>query len=190
MEPQPTPSQPTRPIFIISAGILIGLLLAALLLLLNSRPAGKPVLLLPSATPANIVIDVSGAVVNPGLYEMPPGSRVAEAIQAAGGCTADAQIASINQAGYLLDGQQVFVPGSGQTSLPLSTIGTTTVININTAGVPELATLPGIGESRAADIISYRQNNGAFDTIEDIMNVPGIGPGIFGQIQDSITTGH
>ena len=187
MESQPATPPTTRLIITISIGVMIGLLLSAVILIVSGRPRGTAVVLLPSATPGNILVDVSGAVNAPGLYEVSPGSRVADAVKAAGGLSSDAQMTNLNLASPLQDGQKVYVPSTSDpiTFDPLD--NENQIININAASLAELATLPGIGEGRAADIITYRQNNGAFDTIDEIMNVPGIGQGIFDQIKDRIT---
>ncbi len=187
MDSQPASPQPLRPILIITAGVLIGLLLSALILILTDRPAGTPIALLPSATPGGLLVDVTGSVAKPGLYELAPGSRVADALAAAGGVSPQAQVANLNLASLLTDGQQLYVPSIGETPVPVARATGSYPININTAGTVELSSLPGIGEGRAEDIIAYRQKNGAFDTIDEIMNVPGIGEGIFDQIKDYIT---
>ncbi|MDO5703271.1 MAG: ComEA family DNA-binding protein, partial [Lachnospiraceae bacterium] len=125
----------------------------------------------------SIFVYVCGAVRNSGVYELPAGARVFEAIEAAGGLTGDADEAAINQAEILTDGQQVTAlyegeaeaqgrSARGETGGPSG--GTGGLININTAGRDELMRLSGIGEVRAADIIAYRDVNGPFGAIEDI----------------------
>lgn len=145
-----------------------------------------------------IVVYVCGAVIRPGVYTLPEGARVYQAIAQAGGLTEEADELRVNQAACLMDGQQVSVLtkeesagmpvpdggvfGEGQTASGGR-------VNINTAGEAELVTLSGIGPSRAQDIIAYRKANGAFREIEDIMKVSGIKAQLFQKIKDRITTG-
>lgn len=168
----------------IAYGVLIGLLAAGVILLAASRPRGEAVTLLPTPTPSLLTIYVSGAVASPGVYHLPSGSRVADAVEAAGGFAPNAEINLINLAAPLLDGQQVDVPGvGGTTHLNLGRI------NINTATVEELDTLPRIGPSTAQAIVDYRTQNGPFKTVQDIMKVPGIGPATYDLIKNLITVG-
>ena len=107
-----------------------------------------------------------------------------EAIEAAGGVTADGEGQALNQAELLQDGQKVYVPGMGE---DLATSNEDDgKVNINLATKEELMTLPGIGESKALLIIEYREEHGAFETIEDLMNIPGIKEGVFHQIKECI----
>lgn len=174
-------------------GVLSGLLAAAMILLVSAPGHGEPVVLLPTPEKADLSIFVTGAVTNPGVYRLPVGSRVENAIQAAGGWSIDADQNALNLAAFLTDGQTVFVPIPGEEPPVYPDISRSTtewtgpLININTASAEILDELPGIGPSKAADIVAFRQNNGAFDTIEAIQEVPGIGPGLFENIQDLIT---
>ncbi len=174
-------------------GLLLGLLAAAAILLAAGQPRSTPVLLLPTPAPNTLTIDIAGEVVQPGVYELPSGSRIQDAIRAAGGLSASANADSINLAAGLSDGQKILVMPEGQTpvlpaqperSIPIEISGP---IDINTATVEVLDTLPGIGPAKAADIITYRQKHGAFDRIEDIQNVSGIGPATFEDIRELIT---
>ena len=128
-----------------------------------------------------------------GIYELPPGSIVEDAIEAAGGSTADADLGRINLALELQDHQQVYVPRQGEVNPPPSVSGGSGqsggLIDINTASAAELEALPGIGPSTAQKIIAYREANGPFAAIEDIQNVPGIGPATFEGLKDRITVG-
>lgn len=151
----------------------------------------------PTATPLVLQVYVSGAVVNPDVYALPAGSRVKQAIEAAGGFADDAFQAGINLAQPLSDGQQVYVPREGETSAPAAIVSGASIaslsgspggrININIASVEELTTLPGIGPAMAGRIIEYRERNGGFRTIEDIKKVKGIGDATFEKIKDQIT---
>lgn len=174
-------------------GIILGLLAAAGILLATGKPRSNPVMLLPTAALTNLTIDISGEVAKPGVYLLPPNSHILDAVQAAGGLLADADVNTINMAAELSDGQKIIVKTQGQPllvtdgverSIPIEVNG---LIDINTATVEQLDTLPGIGPAKASDIITYRQNNGAFDRIEDIQNVSGIGPATFEAIRDLIS---
>lgn len=136
---------------------------------------------------------VCGAVGNPGVYPLPSGSRVYEAIEAAGGLLEEAGADCVNQAEPVSDGQMIKVltaeeaeknaADTARTNTPEASDGR---VNINTAVAAELMTLPGVGESKAESIISYREENGGFDKIEDIMNITGIKEGVFEKIKDDI----
>jgi competence protein ComEA len=165
-------------------GILIGLFMAGVLWFASSRPRGDPVTLLPSPTSGLLTVYVSGAVVTPGIFRVPEGSRVEIAIQAAGGFAASAETGSINLAALLIDGQQIDVPGGIDTGH--INAGR---VNINSATITELDALPGIGPTTAQAIVDYRLQNGSFKLIQDIQNVAGIGPATFERIKDFITVG-
>lgn len=142
---------------------------------------------------ADIYVHISGAVVRPGVYVLAKGSRVFELIEKAGGLTLDADDIDINQAAELSDGQRIHVFCEGERiasnayepSLKAETAADGCV-NINTADSSTLCSLPGIGNTRADAIIAYRTKNGRFNSIEDIMGVPGIKDNIFSQIKDKI----
>jgi len=177
----------------VAFGVAIGLLAAGVIFLVSRPARGQPVELLPPPTPKPIMVQVSGAVQRPGVYELPAGSRVLDAVQAAAGFSEDANQALINLAAYIQDGDKVFVPAlklpEGETadSNRSSTIQVSDLVNINTATQAELETLPEIGPAIAQAIIAYREQNGSFSSIEAIQNVPGIGPAIFAQIEPLIT---
>lgn len=154
----------------------------------------------PEPTAGLMNVYVNGAVVNPAIYELPPGSWVEQAIEAAGGFTAEANTAVINLAAPLADGAQIYVPTLAEraseppagVSEPAtdSAVSTTDMVNINSATLEQLDTLPGIGPSTAENIIVYREQHGPFASIEAIMDVPGIGQAKFDQIQALITVGE
>jgi len=182
-------------------GVLTGFFLAGVAFLAARPPAGQPIVLEPAPTKAPIVVHVIGAVVRPGVYALPEGSRVQDAVMAAGGLLAEANPNAINLAAKLEDGQQVAISDqSGRVPLAVTPTAAFEVIeptkpapesgdliNINTASQEELESLPGIGPTLAQRIIDYRTEHGPFKQIEDIMNVPGIGPATFDQIADLIT---
>ncbi len=181
-------------------GLLVGFILAGTLLLVTRLPAGRPVTLLPPPTEAPIEVHVIGAVLRPGVYLFADGSRVQDAITAAGGLTADANVEGINLAAKIQDGQQLEIPGGGQPSTAsratpafrvltgaATPTASTELININTASIDELDTLPGIGPTLAQRIVDYRNQHGPFPNIQAIMDVPGIGASTFDEIQSLIT---
>ena len=185
--------------WLVALGVVFGLLGAGAVTLASSPPRGTPIQLLPPPTPAPILVHVSGAVHNPGVYALPLDSRVHDAVQTAGGFTDEARQDQINLAAKLQDGDQVRVPdlsSSGVATGSASTqnagelaSGSTTgfPVDINTATQAGLETLPGIGPATARKIIDYRLTNGDFTSIEEIQKVPGIGSATYGEIKDLIT---
>ncbi|MCF0132756.1 MAG: ComEA family DNA-binding protein [Blautia sp.] len=145
-----------------------------------------------------IYVDVCGAVQNPGVYKLKEGSRVFAAIEAAGGCNEDAQLAAINQAMPLTDGQQIYVYSVFEATEQIITgvlpqengflPESGGKVNLNTADEAVLATLSGIGPSKARAILAYREEHGSFSAIEELMEVPGIKEGTYLKIKDDITT--
>jgi len=147
----------------------------------------------PAPTPAPIRVHVSGAVRQPDVYELPAGCIVKDAVEAAGGPTDNADLDGVNLAVELRDQQQVYVPRQGE-AVPMSPASegggaASGPVDINAATAAELETLPGIGPKTADTIVEYREANGPFGSIEDIMDVPGIGEGTFEKIKDKITVG-
>jgi competence protein ComEA len=147
-----------------------------------------------------IYVHICGAVNEPGVYKISSGSRFVDAIGLAGGLTEDAAGDSINQAKELRDGERLYVPteeevkesGEGQylynqTPVSESAGESMGLVNINSACLEELISLPGIGRSRAESIISYRSENGGFKSAEEIMNIPGIKEGLYKQLSPYIT---
>jgi competence protein ComEA len=151
--------------------------------------------------PKNIMVYVTGAVKNPGVYTLEEGQRVKDAIEAAGGSIPEADLLRLNLAQKLRDEDKLYVPrvgefpegqeqGGGDTGMVGATVGINASsddkININTADLAELDTLPGIGPTTAQKIIDYRTQNGPFKAIEEIKNVSGIGDKKFEEIKDKI----
>ncbi len=150
--------------------------------------------------PAEIYVHICGAVIHPGVYALSPDSRVFEGIEAAGGFREDACEDFINQASVLQDGQKLTVPTTEEVqeakeagtydALPETGAAKERadgLVNINTASEEELSAIPGIGAGKAAAVVRYRQENGAFASIEDIMKVSGIKEGTYEKIKDKIT---
>jgi len=135
----------------------------------------------PTAAAAPLRVYVSGAVAQPGVITLPPASLLADALDAVGGATHDADLDSVNLAAPLTDNQHVLIPRRVATQQPAAEAVPTPVpvearVNINTASAAELETLPHIGPAMAQRIIAYRETHGPFAQIEDIQNVEGIGP--------------
>ena len=163
---------------------------------LNDSAAGKEEETPVVSVPVRIVVDVEGAVASPGVVTLPEGSRVYEAVEAAGGMAESADHGKVNLAEKVSDGMAVYIPFQGEEQSGLSpgisagqtsAAGSGGLININTADKSALMQLPGIGEVYAQSIIDYRQSVGTFQKIEDIKNVSGIGDGRFEKIKDKIT---
>jgi competence protein ComEA len=167
----------------------------------ESTPLMAPITLRPLPTnastttmPTTLSVYVTGAVKQPDVYTLPPGSNVKNAIAAAGGATADADLDQINLALHLTDQMHIHVPRIGEAAPPPSTGDPASgapgeLININTASAAQLDTLPGIGPTIAQAIIDYRTQNGPFKKIDNIKDVKGIGDSLFGKIKDLITVG-
>ncbi len=160
--------------------------------LVTSKPRGYPIQLRPPPTQAPIRVYVSGAVNAPGVYELPIGSVVQDALDAADGAASDAQFGSLNLAAPLNDGDQIHLSSlEDNTPEPQSVLSSgktlSQKININTADTAQLESLPGIGPSLAGKIIDYREENGSFTSVDELLLVSGIGPAKLEQIQDFIT---
>lgn len=147
-----------------------------------------------------IVIHIDGEVASPGIKYLETGARISDAIEASGGATSLVDFSKINLAYVLKDGQKVHVPSiyepidtatvsndAGENVIIKDTNSSSNMVNINTATQAELETLPGVGASTALKIINYRNQNGNFKKIEDLMNVSGIGEAKFSTIKDHIT---
>lgn len=162
----------------------------------------------PPTSPATVVVHVAGAVNDPGVYELPSGRRVADALTAAGGATADADADALNLAAPVIDGDRIAVPTVGEQSPdPPVTIGSghshaasadeptgdgpagqSAPVDLNEASVSELESLPGIGPATAAAIVEHRTQNGPFATADDLMDVPGIGPAKLAAVRELVIT--
>jgi competence protein ComEA len=153
-----------------------------------AEPTPVPV----SSTPATIRVYVTGAVQKPGVYTLHSGDRVEDALNAAGGATAEADLMRINLAARVSDGQQLYVVQKGETPPALPTTagssGQPGKININTASLAELDTLPGIGQVTAQKIIDYRTKNGPFKSIQELKDQKIVNSSTYDKIKDLITT--
>ena len=145
-----------------------------------------------SASPTTVIlVDVAGWVRRPGVYEFAEGARVIDAIDAAGGARPGAVLSSLNLAAPLVDGTQVLVPKESQ-SAPTTETGTGTsgapgLVNVNSATNAELETLPGIGEVIAQAIVDHRTENGPFSSVEQLVDVSGIGDATLENIRELVT---
>ena len=145
-----------------------------------------------SASPAQLVVDVAGLVRRPGVYTFPAGSRVIDAIRRAGGPSPRADLSTLNLAAPLTDGTQIVV-GDGSAAPVPGTPGTSGVavpgspVNINAATEPELEALTGVGPVTANAIIQYRTEHGPFATVDDLLNVSGIGPATLEELRPQVT---
>jgi competence protein ComEA len=135
-----------------------------------------------------LVVDVAGAVRRPGLYHLRSGSRIDDAIAAAGGSTAKAQLDAVNLAAPVADGEQVVVPGRGVgaaavSSSPAAGSSPSPPLDLNTATLAQLEALPGVGPVTAQKILDYRQAHGPFHSVAELEGVPGIGPAHMAQLK-------
>lgn len=191
----------------LALGVVFGVLSAGVIYLSSQPPRGNAIALLPPPTPIPIQVHISGEVQNPGVYALSPGSRVQDAIEAAGGFNETANNTALNLASLLEDGNRVQVPAQTRIETPSSStatrsnveispfeatsppedLPTSTLININTASQHDLESLSGIGPATALKIITFREENGPFASIEEIQKVSGIGPVTFENIKTFIT---
>jgi competence protein ComEA len=174
-----------------------GLVIAVVVSLLGSTGQARP--LTPSSTVATASVDdasgaalyvhVLGAVLRPGVYQFSDGERVVDAIAAAGGFTPAADLQAVNLARFLSDGEQILVPLQGEAppaggpaeGAPAGKV------NLNTASSADLETLPRIGPATAQRILAWRETNGRFATVDDLLDVPGIGDKTFESLRELVT---
>lgn len=174
--------------------IIIGMMLTVILGLVACKSDEEEVLILEEAqieaevveeeSPKTVFVYVCGAVVNEGVYELPEGSRGYEAIQMAGGFTETAAKTAVDQAAVLQDEMTLYVPNYSEVAATQS--ADEGKVNLNLASREELMTLPGVGESKADSIISYREEHNGFKSIEEIMEISGIKEGLYNKIKDDI----
>ena len=178
--------------------VLIAAIVAAVaggaFLLLQTSDSGGPIeIVLPTATTevrTGLKVYISGAVRNPGVYEVEGGSRLVDVIDAAGGEAEDADLSAANLAAKVRDEDHWHVPAAGEAFTPLpqsaTGAGTSEKIDVNSATVEQLKTLPNVGDVRAQAIATYRDANGPFENIEDLTEVSGIGPATMDSIRDLV----
>jgi competence protein ComEA len=180
---------------LLAAGLL--LVVAAALLFHHvggggaARPPVEPLRPVRSTKPAvaQVVVDVVGAVRRPGLYHLRQGTRIADAVALAGGSTPKADLALVNLAAPIADGEQIVVPsrspvgGAIAASPPAAGASPTAPLDLNSATAEQLDGLPGVGPATAAKIIAFRQAHGAFHSVDELDAVPGIGPSRIAQLK-------
>lgn len=166
----------------------------------NPIPSTIPIEKHPETSPVSIkesesvVVDVKGQVHNPGMYTLPMGSRVLDALQIAGGILPTAEEKELNFAAKLVDEMVIYVPFIGEIDVPTTIVtkpataeSQSTIININTADETTLTTLSGIGPSKANAIVTYRDEKGLFQSIDELKKVTGIGELTFEKLKDFIS---
>jgi competence protein ComEA len=180
--------------------VLVGLAVAVLVTALGSHGSAVAVTAAPAASGAaptiaapstDLYVHVTGAVARPGLFVLGSGDRVLDAVAAAGGFAPDADQAAINLARPLVDGEQIVVPVVG-VALPPASGGAPgavagALVNLNTADAAALDTLPGVGPATAKSILDWREKNGRFSTVEDLLSVSGIGEKTFADLRELVT---
>ena len=194
---------------IVLYGILIGLLAAGGILLISRPRQGVPISLLPAPSPTQtspprptatkspILVQIGGEIVNPDVYSIHPNTRLGDLIELSGGLSEHADKNRINLALTLRDGDYFYIPAleekipetarNAPSNLSLSGIAEFDYpINLNEATQEALESLPGIGPTKAVDILEYRDKIGTFTSVEDLLNVPGIGPAILDAIRDYV----
>jgi competence protein ComEA len=177
-----------------AAGLLSGLAAAGLLLLVLSPRKRIPIELHPAPTPGPLRIHVAGAVEEPGVYDLSRPAIALDALDAAGGAQVQADLDRVNLAAELEDGQRLYIPflpettGGLSVEMPPAAAVPGELININTATLSELVTLPGIGPSLAQKIVEYREQNGLYNSADDLLHVSGIGTAKLEQLLPLIRT--
>ena len=156
---------------------------------IQAQPRAAPS---PSPSATLLIVHVAGWVERPGVYQLAEGARVIDAINAAGGPRRGAVLEALNLAAPVTDGQQVLVPRKTAASSPVPAApgaagATATLVNINTASPEELETLPGIGEVLAATIVQYREEHGPFTSVDQLLDVSGIGEVTLEELRDLVT---
>jgi len=171
--------------------VLVGLGCAVLVSALGEHgsvePVARPTASAASASGSSIYVHILGAVARPGLYELRDGDRAVDAVAAAGGFLDTADQTQLNLARLVVDGEQIVVPVIGET--PAAAPGTTPsgLVNLNTADAATLDTLPRVGPAMAARIIDWRESNGQFATVDDLLDVTGIGDKTFEGLKELVT---
>lgn len=172
-------------------GFLFGVVVVLTINLISAPPRGLPIELNTPPTPQSLRIHVNGAVQYPGVYILPPGSIVQDAVDLAGGINNFAELRNTNLASPLSDGQLVYIYSASEletgSNNPTALANPNTAkVNLNTATVSDLEALPGIGPSLAEEIVNFRSENGPFESVDDILEVSGIGPAKLEQLRDYV----
>lgn len=146
-----------------------------------------------TVAPSSVMVHVAGAVAAPGVYELPPGARVRDAVAAAGGPIDNAEWNAVNLAAVVVDGSRLYVPEVGEAvpadaMLDDAPVGPAGPVDVNRATVEQLIVLPGVGPATATAIVTERERNGPFVVVDDLERVPGIGPAKLAALRDLVTT--
>ncbi len=186
-------------------GLAIVAILAAVIVVFAAARAidertAPPIVIDNTLVQPGIVVDLRGEVANPGVYELPASSRLDDVIVAAGGLTEEADLTQLNLASRLQDGSIVTVPSfaalaatssseAGEPTGSPAGSGQGSLINLNTASAVELESLPGVGEVTAGRIIDYREANGSFRSVDDLVHVQGLSMNTVNALREFVTTG-
>lgn len=196
-----------KPWHFLLTGVLVGLLVTGAILLMSRpergvaitlRPAPSPTPTpspKPTATPTPILVQIKGHVVNPGIYQLHKESRLMDLIELAGGLTNQADLNRVNNVFILRDGDYFYIPAIGEIipetarNAPENFLLDNSAnfeypLNLNTATQEALESLPGIGPTKAKDIIAFRDQSGSFESVDDLLNIPGIGPSTLEAIRE------
>lgn len=187
---------------LVAGAAMVGLVLGALWWLTRQAPppveatlplvdVTAPAVTTSTTTTGPVVVHVAGAVVTPGVHELPPGSRVIDAVEASGGLAPDADAGAVNLAAVLEDGSQVYVPRAGEippgpAPAASGSEEASGPVDLNAADAELLDTLPGIGPATAAAIVDHRERNGPFATVEGLLDVRGIGEAKLAALRDLV----
>lgn len=175
--------------------LLTALLVAVVTFVILDRLTPSDIILQP-ASPPDIVIEITGAIATPGVYELPGSSRLQRAIDRAGGLRAEADVSSLNLAGRIGDGEKLVIPSRANTGPIAEPVASpqgsdpgneSSLIDLNTATAAELDTLPGIGPVIAERILSYRDVNGPFTSVDRLADVEGISAAMVEEIRPLVT---
>jgi competence protein ComEA len=205
-EARPGPANRTAMAWL-ALGVASGVLVTALVFFYSGRTGARPIYITPpapvpspqpSSTPSPVRVYISGAVARPAVYALPAHSIVEDLVEAAGGLTEAADGRLVNLAQPLTDGLHIHVPAEGEPVSMPDTVGRAPAavdlsarpLDLNTAAAVELELLPGIGPALAQRIVDYREANGPFAQVEDVVNVSGIGPATLDKIKDLVTVGR
>lgn len=173
--------------------LIFGIGLSGLILFLNHRPTPQMIKILPTNTSLPLVVHITGEVTHPGVYNLGQNTRIGDLVDMAGGYTENADESDINLAQFVYDGQQVIVPSmdsdleTAENQVEFNKTTDEYPININHCSLEQLISLPGVGETKASAIITYREEHGGFEVKEDLIKVSGIGEAIFESIEELIT---
>lgn len=168
-----------------TAGVLLGIMIGGVICLVASPKLNSSISYISPTTTTKIVISITGSVRNPGVFTLNYGSRINDAIEAAGGLSENANVDGVSLAQVLEDEENIFIPSTSN-DIPSSISNSQGKINLNTASLEELISLPGIGQEKAQAVIDFRNQHGNFTSIQDLLFVPGFGQGILDSIKNLI----